>query len=76
MNFIDFINEADLFSLFLKLFGVVVGALYLFFSVVMVKQVETMKRTITIQDNGLLDIVAYVQVLLSFIALVFALFIL
>ena len=72
---IDFIN-GDLVGFFLKLFGIVLGFLYVFFSLIIVKQVRSMEKVVTIQDNGLLMMMAYLQVVLALLVVGFALVIL
>lgn len=61
-------------GLFIKLFGIVLGLLYLFFSIILVKQVQSMKRTVTVHDGGMLLMTAYVQVGISLIIVAYALF--
>lgn len=72
----NFLFNTNLVSLFIKLFGVVGGFLYLFFSVIMIRQVDTMKKTVTVNDKGLLVILTYTQVGLASLVLFYALFIL
>lgn len=72
---IDFFTESDLLSIFLKLFGIVIGLLYLFFSIIMIKQVESMKRTVTIDDGGLLIFLSYLQVAFAALIVFAAIFI-
>ena len=72
----NFLFNTNLVSLFIKLFGVVGGFLYLFFSVIMIRQVDTMKKTVTVNDKGLLVSLTYTQVGLASLVLFYALFIL
>jgi hypothetical protein len=73
-NVIHLISDGDIISLFIKLFGVVLGFLYLFYSLVIVRQVSVMRHEVAIQDGGLLLMVSYVQVFLALVVLIFALF--
>lgn len=73
---VDFFTETDLLSIFLKLFGIVVGLLYLFFSIIMIKQVQSMKRTVTLDDGGILVFLTYLQVAFAAIIVFTAFFIL
>ena len=75
-SFLSIFNSGGLFSFFIKLFGIVLGLLYLFFSVIMFRQIEVMKRTVTVKDQDLLDSGAYLQIMLSALILFYALFIL
>ncbi len=68
--------QGDLLSIFLKLFGIVLGFLYLFFAFIMVKQISAMKHAVTVKDNSLLTFLGYVQVALALLVVAFALVIL
>lgn len=68
--------QGDLLGFFLKLFGIVIGMLYVFFSIIIIKQVNTMKNVVTINDSGLLIMMAYVQLGLALLVVGFALVIL
>ena len=68
--------EGDLIGFFLKLFGIVIGLLYVFFALIVVKQIKTMERVVTLHDNGLLLILGYVQLGLALLVVAFALVIL
>jgi len=76
MNVLDFFNQEGIFGIFLKLFGVVSGFLYLFFSMIMLRQVRIMRKTVTFEDKGVLELGAYSQIVLAAIIVVYALFIL
>ena len=76
MNVIGFFNQQGIFGIFLKLFGVVIGFLYIFFSVIILQQVKIMRQAITFEDKGILELGAYTQIVLAVIIVVFALFIL
>lgn len=73
---VDFITGDNLLSTFLKLFGIVLGLLYLFFSIIVVQQVRTMKKVVQIEDSGTLTFVSHIQVMLALLVVIFALFIL
>lgn len=73
-SIIQAISSGSVVGLFLKLFGVVIGFLYLFYSIVIVRQVGLMKTVVTIQDGGVLKILAFLQVLLALAIVIFALF--
>lgn len=76
MNVIEFFNQEHIFGIFLKLFGVVIGFLYLFFSLIILRQIDVMRKTVTFEDGGKLELGAYVQIVLATVIVVFALFIL
>ncbi len=76
MSLIDFLQSGNLFALFFKLFGVVLGGLYVFFSVIMIRQIKAMQRVVRVRDNGVLRFLSYVQLVAALIILIYALFIL
>jgi hypothetical protein len=51
MSVLEFFNTQHIFGIFLKLFGVIVGFLYLFFSLIILRQVGVMKKTVTFEDK-------------------------
>jgi Family of unknown function (DUF5657) len=73
-SIIQAISSGSVVGLFLKLFGVVIGFLYLFYALVIVRQVGLMKTVVTIHDGGVLKILAFLQVLLALAIVIFALF--
>lgn len=73
-SFIDSISSGSIISLFLKLFGIVIGFLYLFFSLVIVRQTGLMKAVVAVHDAGVLKLLAYLQVILALCIVIFALF--
>ncbi|OGK30334.1 hypothetical protein A3I56_02895 [Candidatus Roizmanbacteria bacterium RIFCSPLOWO2_02_FULL_43_10] len=74
--FIEFFNKGDAVNLLIKLFGIVGGFLYFFFAWVMIGQIRALKKTIEVHDEGLLITLAYVQLILSAVIVLYALFIL
>lgn len=70
------LNFGIFLSLVIKLFAIVSSLLYLFFSIVIKKQVQIMKRTVEIQDRGLLLLTGYIQLILAIILVFYSLFIL
>lgn len=75
-SIVNFFNQADIFGIFLKPFGIVLGFLYLFFSIVVLRQVRSMRKTVTFHDRGFLELGSYAQIILATVILVYALFIL
>lgn len=73
---IDLFSAENLVGTFIKLFGVVFGFLYLFFTIIMVQQVRSMKSVIKFEDGGTLVAVSIVQVILALLVVGYALFIL
>jgi len=73
---VDLFLNGDILGIFIKLFGIVLGILYLFFCIILIRQLSTMRKTLTINDGGILDLVAYVQALLAAFLVFYALFIL
>ena len=73
-EFFKFFNSPALLGLFIKLFGVVIGFIYLLFAGIMIRQVSSMKEAVNIKDQGALRLAAFIQlgfaVLVVFYALV------
>lgn len=76
VGLLDFLQSGRLLDMFIKLFGLVLGGLYVFFSVIMIRQVEVMGRTIRISNHGVLNFFAYLQLAFSIIILIYAIFLL
>lgn len=72
----DFFTGANIVDLFIKLFGIVSAFLYLFYAWVLIRQIQSLERTIDIPDDGLLITLARVQLVLAIVIVLFALFIL
>lgn len=72
---LEFLN-GDLLGFFLKLFGIVVGLLYVFFAFIITRQVRAMERVLTLKDNGLLRLIANIQLILALLVVGYALVIL
>lgn len=70
------LNLRSLLSLAIKIFGIVGAFIYLFFAIILIKQVKVMKKAIEIRDGGLLSVVAFIQLILIIILLLYSLFIL
>lgn len=73
---IDLLLTGNLLAIFIKLFGVVLSILYMFFCIILIRQLATMRKTLSIHDGGVLDIVAYIQALLAAFLVFYALFVL
>ncbi len=72
----DFFTDNNVIALFLKLFGIVLGFLYLFFAWVLIMQIKSLEKTVDIDDDGLLILLARIQLVLAVVIVLFALFIL
>lgn len=70
------LNLGNFLSLAIKIFGIVGSFIYLFFAIVVIKQVQVMKKTIEIKDGGLLSLAAFIQLILTIILILYSLFIL
>ncbi len=73
---IDLLLTGDLLGFFIKLFGIVLSILYMFFCIILIRQLGSMRKTLSINDGGILDIIAYIQALLAAFLVFYALFIL
>ena len=72
----EFFSSANVIAIFLKLFGIVMGFLYMFFAWVLIKQIRSLEKTVDIDDDGLLVLLARIQLVLAIVIVLFALFIL
>jgi hypothetical protein len=72
----DLLLSGDLLGFFIKLFGIVLAILYLFFCIILIRQLDTMRKSLEIGDGGILSIIAYIQALLAAFLVFYALFIL
>jgi hypothetical protein len=75
-QFLNTFNLITFLSLGIKLFGIVASIFYLLFSLVVLKQVEVMRKTIEIHDHGLLLLAAFIQLLMAGVLIFFSLFVL
>lgn len=69
-------NSFDFLSFFIKTFGIVLGFLYMGFTFILVKQVDTLKKTIIIPDKDLFLYIGLIQFVFSGIIVIYAIFIL
>jgi len=72
----DFFNNTNLLQMFLKLFSIVVAFLYMFFAWVLIKQIQSLEKTVDIHEDGLLVLLARIQLVLAIVIVLLALFIL
>lgn len=75
-DLLNIFSSQAIFPLFTKLFGIVFGLIYLLFAIIMIKQIDILRRAIEVVDRGILSSLAYLQLALSIIILTYALFIL
>ncbi len=71
-NVLFFIQNANLLTFFTKIFGIALGGLYLFFVLVLVQQVVSLKRVVVILDRGLLLFIAQIQFVIAVVILLYA----
>ncbi len=72
----NFFTSLSLFSLFIKLFGIIFGGLYLLFAIIMIRQIEILKNAINVHDQGILLTLSYLQTFFAAIVFIYALLIL
>lgn len=75
-QFLNNLNLSFFLNLGLKPFGILAALIYLCVAIVLIEQVKVMKRTIEVQDRGLLSLVAFIQLISAIILLFYGLFIL
>jgi hypothetical protein len=71
-----FLTSSNLVGIFIKLFGIVLSLLYFAYTFIVYRQVGILEKAIEVNDNGLLPIAAFIQLILSLILIVYSLFIL
>ncbi len=75
-TFIQTISELNIITVFIRLFALVFGLLYVFYSGIFIRQVFAMAETLTFEDNSILRILSYVQLGLALFVLLASLFLL
>lgn len=66
----------DVFGIIIKLAGIIGSIFYILFALVMIRQIGSMKKVVELRDRGLLLFVAYIQLIVTIILLLFSLLIL
>ncbi len=74
--FIQAITHLNVVTVFIRLFALVFGLLYLFYSGIFIRQVFAMAETLTFEDNSVLRILSYVQLGLAIFVLLASIFLL
>ena len=75
-NLFNFIQQGNLFTFFVKVFGIALGGIYLFFTLIMMQQVITLKKVVGVHDKGFLLLFAQIQFLFAIAILLYAVVIL
>lgn len=65
-----------LLGITVKLFGIVLSGFYIVFSIVIIRQVQVMKRTVEVKDYGVLSFLAFIQLIAASVLFLYSLFIL
>lgn len=73
---IDRLASLNFIGLSIKVFGMVAGLFYLVFAIVIIRQVQVMKKTVEIHDFGLLLFFSLIQLSLAIVLFIFSIFIL
>lgn len=72
----SFLQNSSFGTLLIKGFGIVLSGLFVFFSLILKRQVGLMRKTIIIKDNGFLSLYAVIQLVVALVLFVYALVIL
>lgn len=75
-QFLNNLNLVNFLSLGIKILAVGISIFYLLFSIVILKQVGVMKKTIEFNDYGLLSFFSFIQLSLGIFLLFYSLFVL
>lgn len=73
---LGFFTATNIIGIGLKLFGIVFALMYFIFSLVLIKQVQVMQRTVRLSTGGIWVTLAIFQFLLSVVLVLYSLFIL
>ena len=66
----------SLIDIILKFTGILVASLYVFFALVIIRQIGAMKKVVELHDNGLLLLASYIQLIVAIVLLLYSLFVL
>ncbi|TRZ51306.1 hypothetical protein D4R99_04565 [bacterium] len=72
--FLSFLNGQGINNLFLKIVMVILAIFYFFYALVISKQVKVMDKTLQDKYNWLIFLITSLQVTVSLILLIFAIF--
>ena len=75
-SIITFIESGDVLSFFIKAFAIVMLFLYFFYALIFIRQIQVMKKILTLADGGSLLALAYFQMIAVIVLLVYAVLIL
>lgn len=73
---IETLNPANFLAVSIKIFGLVAAMFYIVFAIVIIRQVQVMKKTVMIRDWGFLSLFVVIQLGLGLILLIYDLLIL
>lgn len=68
------ISDRDIIFFFFKAFSVVFAFIFLIYSIILVRQTQVLKDTLSTENNGIIMLISQVQLLLSVLVLLYALF--
>ena len=72
----SFIQSGDLIGFFTKLFGIALGGIYLFFTIIMMYQIMSLKKLVELSDKGVLLILSYFQVIIATVLILYSILVL
>ena len=68
------ISDRDIIFFFFKAFSVVFAFIFLIYSIILARQTQVLKDTLSTENNGIIMLISQVQLLLSVLVLLYALF--
>lgn len=74
--FTDIVGFRSFIDIVLKITGILVSVGYVIYSLVIIRQVDSMKKVVELQDNGLLLFFSYIQLGVALLLFLYSLFIL
>lgn len=69
-----FISDAEIIFFFFKAFGVVFAFLFFVYSIILARQTDVLKDTLSTSNDGIIVLISQVQLLVSVFILLYALF--
>lgn len=68
----DFFSDQNLINLFIKLFAIVLGTMYLFYAVIVYRQTNVMLKAIEDKNGLILRTISFIQIFIAIILIILA----
>jgi hypothetical protein len=64
----------NVFDSSIKVIGILGTIVYFIYTIVLIKQIKTMKETVLVKDGGLLQLLGYAQVIVAILLILYSFF--